>query len=100
MARRTIPLNQAQFRLNAGIGNGVAMVVEDMDCANAAVQCTVSSGSYQLQGSIDGTNFVDIGAAITADVLIVLTHYWRYLRINTGTVGDLDASLGAHEFIR
>ena len=95
------------------IGNSSTMDVSRFDMPRAAVQFFFgggSTGSYTLQGSIDGTNFVDIETTITADTVVnfgeqgvtpMRNHFWRLLRINTVAVGLAtdEITLGAYEYL-
>ena len=40
----------------------------------------VGTGTYQLQGSLDRTNWIDEGAALEADAVVTVTPRWAYLR--------------------
>ncbi len=53
--------------------------------------------TLQLEGSIDGTNFADIGAAITTPSIVAVDGYFELLRIRTTafTSGTPAAQLGA-----
>jgi hypothetical protein len=74
---------------------------------NATIAVTtsagVSAGSVQLQGSLDGVNFFDLGspvsttAASTTTQVVVSNAYARYVRANVGTSitgGTISASVG------
>lgn len=61
--------------------------------------------SIQLQGSVDGTNWLNIGAAIiaTPTALVSVPESWQYLRVLTNTAGTISAAatpavvLGAYD---
>lgn len=42
-----------------------------------------------LEGTVDGDNWVTIQANVTAAAIIEVAQYWRYMRLNTNVVGDL-----------
>ena len=79
---------------------GTRKDVSRFDVVSATVQAVVTSGSYILQGSIDGTNWTDVGGgAITATAFITLSVQVRYLRVYTTTAGDGEFTLFAQEWI-
>lgn len=98
---RPITIEEATFDVPTGVANGDTKLTERFDLDGAGVQIVCTSGTYQLQGTIDGTNWVDIGAALAApqNTVVVLTNQWRALRIQTDVGGDGVATLMAHEFI-
>ncbi len=53
--------------------------------------------TLQLEGSIDGTNFADVGAAITTPTIVAVPGYLELIRIRTTafTSGVPVAQLGA-----
>ena len=55
----------------------------------ASIQHVISSGSYRLQASNDGTIWENIdGGALTTSGMIVPTANYRYIRVFTTTAGD------------
>lgn len=97
--KRAIGSNEGTFVVaGTSATAGTQKPVERLELINATVQAVVSSGSYLLEGSVNGTNWVDIGGgAITADDLIVISVQVRYLRIFTTTAGDGEFELFAYE---
>lgn len=97
---RAINLVEATFEVpSANATNGAPKDVKRFDCSNAAVQVTWTSGSFELQGSMDGTNWAVIQGTIGANTVVVLTSFWRLLRMRCVTAGTASAVLGAHELI-
>ena len=53
------------------------------------VQFFVDGGTFQLEGSIDGTNFVNVGAAVATDSIVKVADsngaelQLKFLRVNT-----------------
>jgi hypothetical protein len=95
MSLQAISVVEGTFDVPAAPGTGRAKDVSRFRLSEAAIQATVSSGSYTLQGSMNGTTFVNIGSAITANTIVTFTHYWRALRIVTDTGGNGVFILGA-----
>jgi hypothetical protein len=66
----------------------------------------VSAGSVQMQGSIDGTNWVNIGSAVSTTTantvfppVVATSQFVRYVRANIATPitgGTVSASVGAN----
>lgn len=99
MSKRAIQAPEDAFDVSAvNATGGTPKRVERFDLINATVQAVVSSGSYLVQGSIDGTNWSDVGGgAITGNAFIVLAVQVRYLRVLTTTAGDGEFTLFAYE---
>ena len=105
MSKRSISEEEQPFTfVNSDATAGASKYVERFDLSTAVVEFhsfNGAPGSYILQGSIDGSNWTDIQAAVAADALVVLTHYWRLLRVFTTTAGGEPPTvvLGAHELL-
>lgn len=97
--KRAIDLAEATFELAAATGAGTTKKTERFDLVGATVQAELSSGSYTLEVSNDGTNWQALGSAITADAMVTLSANYRYMRVNTGTAGDGEFTLFAHELL-
>ena len=74
---------------SAATGTGTAVT---LDSAAAMVlplkTANTSTFSFKLQGSIDGTFYVDIGSAITTIVGTSITTPWQYLRAEVTAIGN------------
>lgn len=66
----------------ASVAVGPAKFVGRLTDKNLQVGGTFVA-TLQLEGTIDGTNFEDVGAAITAPGIVVVSGYFDKLRINT-----------------
>ena len=104
--KRSISEEEQPFTfVNTDATAGATKAVERFDLSTGVVEFHsfhgVTPGSYILQGSIDGDNWTAIQAAIIADDLVALTHYWRFLRVFTTTAGTTPPTvvLGAHELL-
>lgn len=95
---KSIDLDEGTFTLASGTGAGAVKRVDRFNLVGATVHATMSSGNYTLQGSNDGTNWLDVaGGAITASGMTKLDANYRLLRILTNTAGDGEFVLFAHE---
>jgi hypothetical protein len=99
MSYRPIYAPEGVLDVPAVAGDGVAALVERFDTSNATVQFNLSAGTYTLQGSVDGSAFVDIQAGITAASVVKLDTFWKFLRVKTTVAGDAVVTLGAYEMI-
>jgi hypothetical protein len=101
MSKRAIYGSEAAFNIAASNGvGGTAKRTERFDLVGATIHFNIGSGSYRLEASNDGTNWITIGAAtITASEMRALTANYAYLRVYTITAGTCAATLHAHEFI-
>lgn len=52
------------------------------------------TGTYQIEGSIDGSNFSQIGSNVTVTSFVQVAQTVRELRIKTVTNGNANARLG------
>lgn len=78
-------------------GNGDAV-----ECASLRDKSVQISGSFtaslQVQGSIDGSNWVSEGSAQTTPGVVNITTSWVFIRINAGAItGTPKATLCGHE---
>lgn len=82
------------------VGNGPPHKTEHVTGKRVQFSGTFAGGwSVQLQGTVDGTNYVNIGSAITAAGIVEVPEFWRFLRVNVGVVGTADlmhANLGGY----
>lgn len=99
MSYRPIFAPEGSLDVPAAIGDGAPALVERFDTSNASVQFTLSAGTYALQGSVDGTAFVDIQTGITTTSVVKLDTFWKFLRVQTVGAGDATATLGAYELV-
>jgi len=100
MSKRSISPAEAIFATSAGVGVGAAKDVSRFDLVGASVHVERTTGTVQLEASNDGTNFIAIGSAVSADTMVVLTANYRYLRVRT-TAATFAGSvtLHAHELL-
>lgn len=47
---------------------------------------TFTAGSLQVQGTVDGTNFVNDGSALTATGVVAASHKWAGIRVKTASL--------------
>jgi hypothetical protein len=92
MSKRAITSTEQPFVLaDTDTTAGATKFVERFDLANGAVEFygfnAGSAGVYELEGTIDGSNWSSIQATISADAVIALTHFWAGLRVYTTTAG-------------
>lgn len=99
MSYRPIFSPEGSLDVPAAPGDGASALVERFDTSNASVQFTLSAGTYTLQGSVDGTAFVDIQTGITATSVVKLDTFWKFLRVQTVGAGDATATFGAYELV-
>lgn len=79
------------------------LTVRQNACMSVTTSAGVSAGSVQLQGSLDGTNFYNLGSAVsttaasTTTQVTVTSAFSRYVRGNVGTgitSGTVTVSVG------
>lgn len=95
--RKPITAEEGEFHVPATTGDGDPKRVHRFDLVGAAIHLVRTSGTFQLQGTIDGTNWFDIGAALSASTVIVLTHQCFALRFQCDSNGTATAQLQAFE---
>ncbi len=100
MSKRSISPAESIFATSAGVGVGAAKDVSRFDLRQGTVHVVRTTGTVQLEASNDGTNFIAVGSAVSADTMVVLTANYRYLRVRT-TVATFagSATLHAHELL-
>lgn len=101
MSKRAIQAGEAAFNIASSNGvGGTAKRVERFDLVGATIHFNISSGSYRLEASNDGTNWLTIGTTpINTSELRVLSANYAYLRVFTITAGTCSATLHAHELL-
>ncbi len=101
MSKRAINGDEGEFTVSdTNSTAGDPKRTERFDLNGATVHAVVTSGSYVLQASNDGSDWQDVGGgAITATGFTVLAAQYRHLRIFTTTAGDGEFNLMAHELI-
>lgn len=106
MSVRSIIEPEGLFKINPAVGPGETKDVSRFHMPSAAVQFDVASGGYTLEASVDGNVWSVIVNNITTPQVINFntgqrTHYWRYLRVVTESVGDPapTVTLGAYEYM-
>ena len=69
--------------LNAVVATGASKAVQADACQPAFLQVTgITTATVALQGSLDGTTYVTIGTALTADGIVTVANAPKYLRAN------------------
>ena len=101
MSKRAINGDEGEFAVSdTNSTAGDTKRTERFDLAGSTVHAIVSSGSYLIQGSNDGSDWQDVGSgAITVSGFTTLAAQYRYLRIFTTTAGDGEFHLMAHELL-
>lgn len=96
---RAIQVEEALMNVNAGAGAGTTKKVERFDMQNATVQTIMTSGTYQLEISNDGTNWVEEGSSIIGPQVVTIGVNCRFIRVVTGDAGDAEFILFAQEIL-
>jgi hypothetical protein len=89
--------------LSAGVpttGNGERKRTEHITSKRVQFAGAFTGGwSVQLQGTVNGINYVNIGAAVVAAGIVEVPEFWRFMRLAVGvagTAGAMTASLGGY----
>jgi len=92
MSKRAISSEEQPFVLaDADATAGTSKFTERFDLSTGAVEFygfnAGSAGVYELEGTLDGSNWSVISATISVDTIVALTHFWYALRVYTTTAG-------------
>jgi hypothetical protein len=80
-------------------GNGPAKRTSHITSKRVQFSGTFVGWSVTLQGTVDGTNFVNIGSAVTSATIVEVPEFWRAMRLVVGTAGAanlMQAALGGY----
>lgn len=81
--------------LNAVVATGAGSGVPIDGVPFSVVVTGITTATVAVQGSLDGTNFVTIGSALTADGTVSSTTPYKYIRgnVTSYTSGTITAKL-------
>jgi hypothetical protein len=101
---------QPLVSLSAVSATGPGTALDSVTCRGNAIMTVttsagVSAGSVQMQGSLDNTNWVNVGSAVsttsanTTTAVVATSQFYRFYRANIATVitgGTVTVSVGAN----
>ncbi len=85
--------------VNPAVGAGEVKIVEIYQLSNASVQFTLTGGSYQLEVSNDGNQYLPLGGVVNANAMVLPDANYKFLRVNTLGAGDAVVTLQAVEYL-
>ena len=76
-------------------GNGAPKRTDNITNKRVQFAGTFVGWSVTLQGTVDGTNYINIGGAVVAAAIAEVPEYWRFMRLSVTTAGAASAMTSA-----